>query len=126
MRKREREREAWWASRNEEMASRYLAGATLAEVGAAMGVTRQRVHQVLVELGVKRRSRGRTKVRAERVCDACGVALSLPPWRLAARRSYCGVTCRIEGQRRPEVQAERVEAWLRSVGRLSETDPSLR
>jgi hypothetical protein len=44
-------------NRNEEAATRYMAGATLAEIGRELGVTRERVRQILDSQGVKRRSR---------------------------------------------------------------------
>lgn len=44
-------------NRNEEAAARYMAGATLAEIGEELGVTRERVRQILDKQGVKRRSR---------------------------------------------------------------------
>jgi len=42
-------------SRNEAMASLYLAGRTLQEIGDAHGVTRERVRQILASQGVSRR-----------------------------------------------------------------------
>ena len=44
-------------TRNEEVATRYMAGATMAEIGKDIGVTRERVRQILDQQGVKRRSR---------------------------------------------------------------------
>lgn len=44
-------------NRNEEAATRYMAGATLEEIGRELGVTRERVRQILDKQGVKRRSR---------------------------------------------------------------------
>jgi len=43
-------------TRNEEAATRYMAGATLEEIGRELGVTRERVRQILAKQGVKRRS----------------------------------------------------------------------
>ena len=42
--------------RNREMARQYKAGSTMAECGAPYGLTRQRVHQIFIEMGVARRS----------------------------------------------------------------------
>lgn len=44
-------------NRNEEAAAKYMAGATLAEIGRDLGVTRERVRQILAKQGVNRRSR---------------------------------------------------------------------
>lgn len=44
-------------TRNDEAATRYMAGATLAEIGLELGVTRERVRQILDKQGVNRRSR---------------------------------------------------------------------
>lgn len=44
-------------SRNEVAANRYMAGATLAQIGTELGVTRERVRQILEQQGVQRRSK---------------------------------------------------------------------
>jgi transposase-like protein len=44
------------AGRNEEIAARYLAGATLQTIGDEFGLTRERVRQVLARQGVTRRT----------------------------------------------------------------------
>lgn len=49
-------------TRNDEVATRYMAGATLAEIGRELGVTRERVRQILDGQGVKRRSRAAAHV----------------------------------------------------------------
>jgi DNA-binding CsgD family transcriptional regulator len=42
--------------RNREMARQYKAGSTMAECGAPYGLSRQRVQQIFIEIGVARRS----------------------------------------------------------------------
>jgi len=44
-------------SRNETVATRYMAGATLAQIGEELGVTRERVRQILEQQGVQRRTK---------------------------------------------------------------------
>lgn len=46
--------------RDEQMARMYLDGASLPQIAAAFGISRQRVHQLLVRLGVGRRPFGAT------------------------------------------------------------------
>jgi Mor family transcriptional regulator len=44
--------------RNSIIAERYIAGENMEEIGKSYGISRQRVHSILIAAGVERRSRG--------------------------------------------------------------------
>jgi len=63
-------------TRNETAAARYMAGATLAQIGEELGVTRERVRQILEQQGVQRRSKTAiARSRTSRVESEFGPAI---------------------------------------------------
>lgn len=63
-------------NRNETAAQRYMAGATLAQIGEELGVTRERVRQILEQQGVQRRSKSAiARSKADRVRIEFGPAI---------------------------------------------------
>ena len=65
-------------NRNETVATRYMAGTTLAQIGEELGVTRERVRQILEQQGVQRRSKTAiARSRTEQIEVEFGSAISL-------------------------------------------------
>jgi len=89
--------------RNREMATLYLAGRTLKQIGLAFHMSHNRVSQILQRLGTPRRKRGRQteEQRWEYSEQLAGQKLMPPSSCHPTRRAWVGTLCRDCYQNRP-------------------------
>lgn len=93
--------------RAERMAEMYRSGVTLAEIGAAFGITRERVRQILnhstLDAEARRKIRYPHGVRETRACEYCGTTFTAPRSRI---KRYCKVECSRRASHTPKTWNE--------------------